>query len=140
MSAEGAGPASELQIARIGLAAERDYLAAALGFLREIAGQLGLGTPDVAGLARAIEEVCLNVIEHGFEPGESASFDVVILRRPGQLVVAVEDRGLPFDWSRLEGGAGSALAAPSLTAGSAAASDHIPRPDAGFQDLTPLYV
>jgi anti-sigma regulatory factor (Ser/Thr protein kinase) len=117
MSAEGAGPASERQIARIGLAAERDYLAAALGFLREIASQLGLGTPDVAGLARAVEEVCLNVIEHGFEPGQPASFDVVILRRPGQLVVAVEDRGLPFDWSRLEAGTGSALAAPSLTAG-----------------------
>jgi len=117
MSAEGARPASERQIARIGLAAERDYLAAALGFLREVAGQLGLGTPDVAGLERAVEEVCLNVIEHGFEPGQPASFDVVILRGPGQLVVAVEDRGLPFDWSRLKAGTGSALATPSLTAG-----------------------
>lgn len=117
MSAEGAGPASEQQIARIGLAAERDYLAAALGFLREVARQVGLSTQDIAGLERVVEEVCLNVIEHGFEPGRPASFDVVILRRPGQLVVAVEDRGLPFDWSRLEGGAGSALAAPSLMAG-----------------------
>src|ERR1700675_1637575 len=98
-------------------AAGRAHLPAALGFLREVAGQLGLGPPDVAGLARAVEEVCLNVIEHGFEPGQPASFDVVILRRPGQLVVAVEDRGLPFDWSRLEAGTGSALAAPSLTAG-----------------------
>ena len=59
----------------------------------------------------------LNVIEHGFEPGQLATFDVVILRRPGQLVVAVEDQGLPFDWSRLERGAGSALATPALTAG-----------------------
>jgi len=117
MSAEGAGPASERQIARIGLAAERDYLAAALAFLREVAARLGLAAPDIAGLARAAEEVCLNVIEHGFEPGQQASFDVVILRRPGLLVVAVEDEGLPFDWSRLEEGAGSALAAPSLTAG-----------------------
>lgn len=117
MNVEGAEPASERQIARIGLAAERDYLTAALGFVREVAGHVGLGTRDVAGLARAVEDVCLNVIEHGFEPGQPASFDVVILRRPGQLVVAVEDRGLPFDWSRLEAGTGSALAAPSLTAG-----------------------
>jgi len=117
MSAEGAEPAAERQIARIGLAAERDYLAAALGFVREVAGRVGLGTSDVAGLARAVEEVCLNVIEHGFEPGQPASFDLVLLRGPGQLVVAVEDRGLPFDWSRLVAGAGSALAAPSVTAG-----------------------
>ena len=117
MTAEAPEPAPERQIARIGLAAERDYLAAALAFLHEVAGRLGLGAGDMAELGRAVEEVCLNVIEHGFEPGQPASFDVVILRRPGQLVVAVEDRGLPFDWSRLEGGAGSALAAPSLTAG-----------------------
>ena len=117
MTADHAAPASERQIARISLAAERDYLAAALTFLRAIAERLGLGAPDVAALGRATEEVCLNVIEHGFEPGQPATFDVVLLRRPGQLVVAVEDQGLPFDWSRLEAGAGSPLAAPSLTAG-----------------------
>ena len=51
---------------------------------------------------RAVEEVSLNVIEHAFEPGRPATFDIVLLRGPGEVVVAVEDRGLPFDWKLLE--------------------------------------
>lgn len=115
MSADTAVPAAERQLARITLAGERDYVAAALAFIRELADRVGLGAADVAGLEGAAEAVCLNVIENGFEPGQPASFDVVLLRRPGQLVVAVEDRGLPFDWSRLE--SGSALSAPWIIAG-----------------------
>src|SRR5215470_423016 len=95
--------AAERQIARLVLAAERDYVAAALAFLREVAQQLGLVADDLAALERAVHEVCVNIIEHGFEPGQPGRFDVVLLRRPGQLVVAVEDQGVPYDWTRLEG-------------------------------------
>src|SRR3984893_9011637 len=115
MSANKAGPAAERQIARITLAGERDYVAAALAFIRELADRVGLGASDVAELERAVEAVCLNVIENGFEPGQPASFDVVLLRGPGNRVRAVEDGGLPFDWSRLE--AGSAVSAPWVNAG-----------------------
>jgi anti-sigma regulatory factor (Ser/Thr protein kinase)/N-acetylglutamate synthase-like GNAT family acetyltransferase len=111
MSAESMG---ERQIARINVTAERQYLSAILAFLREAAGQLGLARPDVAGLERAVEQVCLNVVEHGFEPGQAGSFEVALLRRPGHLVVAVEDRGLPFDFARLEARADSGAAGPSL--------------------------
>src|SRR5262245_33307156 len=74
--------ATEREISRIRLAAERDYLPAVLAFLREAAGRLGLPAPDVAGLERAVEEVSLNVLEQAFAPGLNASFDVVLLRRP----------------------------------------------------------
>lgn len=116
MSVPPDGSASERPIARLVLAAEHAYLAAALAFLREASARLGLGEADVTALARATEEVCLNVIDNGFEPGQPATFDVVLLRRPGQLVLAVEDQGLPFDWSRLAA-ASSGLTSPSLTAG-----------------------
>src|SRR5262249_57699346 len=48
-----------------------------------------------------------NVIVHGFPGGHDGTFDVVLERRPGQVVVAVEDQGLPFDWSGLEAAARS---------------------------------
>src|SRR5262244_4623559 len=115
MAGELAAGAAEHQIARLVLAAERDYLDASLAFVREVTRQLGLGPEDLVALERALQEVCLNVIEHGFEPGSPGRLDVVLLRRPGQLVVAVEDQGIPFDWARLEGGHGPA--APSLTVG-----------------------
>jgi serine/threonine-protein kinase RsbW len=105
---------AEQQIARITVAAERGYLGAVLAFLREAAGRFGLAAPDVIGLERAVEEVCLNTIEHGFEPSQAASLDVVLLRRPGQVVVAVEDQGRPFDFATLEAGKSSGLAVPSL--------------------------
>jgi len=107
--------AAQQQIGRVTLLAERDYLGAALSFIREAAGRLGLAGPDLTGLVRAVEEVSLNVIEHAFEPGRPATFDIVLLRGPGQLVVAVEDRGLPFDWKLLEASPHSALTVPSLT-------------------------
>jgi serine/threonine-protein kinase RsbW len=113
------GPAAESaerQIGRVTLAAERAYVAAVLAFLREAAGQVGLAAPEAAALGRAVEEVCVNVIECGFEPGQAATFDVALWRRPGQIVVAVEDRGRPFDFARLEAGTTSGPAAPSLAA------------------------
>ena len=62
--------------------------------------------PDggLIGMDRAIELVCRNVIQHAFGPGEEGSYDIYVLRGPGQVVVAVEDRGLPFDYSRLQTG------------------------------------
>src|SRR6058998_2583602 len=107
--------AAERQIARINVAAERDYLRAVLAFLREATGPLGLGTLEVSGLERAVETVCLNVVERGFGPGDRASFDVALLRRPAHLVVVIEDQGLPFDFMSLEAGSGSGLAGSSLT-------------------------
>jgi len=105
---------AEQQIARLTLLAEARYLPAALAVVREAADAVGLAEDDVAALDRAVDEVASNVIEHGFEPGQRATFDLLVLRRPGQLVVAVEDAGLPFDFSDLEVGEGSSLAAPSL--------------------------
>ena len=102
------------QIARITVAGDRQYLAAVRAFLREAGGTVGLAEPDVAGLERAVEEVCVNVLEHGFEAGQAARLDVVLLRRPGQIVVAVEDQGRPFDFAALQSGKNSSIAVPSL--------------------------
>ena len=106
---------AQQQIGRVTLVADGEYLGAALSFIREAAGRLGLAEPNVTALVRAVEEVSLNVIEHAFEPGRPSTFDIVLLRGPGQVVVAVEDRGLPFDWKLLEASAHSGLTVPSLT-------------------------
>ncbi|HEX7364099.1 MAG TPA: GNAT family N-acetyltransferase [Dehalococcoidia bacterium] len=88
------------QIARISLAARVEFLPAVSSFLREISMKLGLTDNDIGRLELVVEEACMNVIEHAFDPGEHGNFDVVILRKPGQIEVAVEDRGLPFDFRK----------------------------------------
>jgi hypothetical protein len=106
--------AAEQRIARINVAAEHGYLRAVLAFLREATGGLSLGSLEASGLERAVETVCLNVMERGFDRGDRASFDVALVRRPGQLVVVVEDQGLPFDFMSLQASSGSGEAKASL--------------------------
>ena len=84
------------QIARLTVLAKLDYLPGAMALVREIAGKLGLNGRDANRLELVVEEACVNVIEHAFE-GEIGSYDIVVERLPGQIAVAVEDRGLPFD-------------------------------------------
>ena len=107
-------PPKQQQIGRVTLVANRKYLGAALAFIREVASQVGLEAPDVTALASAAEDVAVNVIEHAFEPGQPAWFDLVLSREPGHFVVAVEDRGLPFDWKLREASAHTSLTVPSL--------------------------
>src|SRR5262249_47407497 len=116
MATGSATPPLDRPIARVGVAADAEFVPAVLAFLREATPRLGLPAADVAGLERAVEEVAANVIAHGFPAGHPGTFDVVLARRPGgQLVVAVEDQGLPFDWSALEAATGGGPAGPALT-------------------------
>jgi len=92
----------EQQVARITLVAKIEFLPAVASFVREISTMLGLAGNDIERLELVVEEACMNVIEHAFDPGEQGSYDVVIIRKPGQLVVAVEDQGLPFDFRKFD--------------------------------------
>src|SRR5262245_23456224 len=94
-------PVSERQIARVTVTADRDTLPAVRAFLRELAAPLSLAPASLDRLAQSVEAVAGNVIDRGFPAGQAASLDVVFLRRPGQFVVAVEDRGRPFDFATL---------------------------------------
>jgi serine/threonine-protein kinase RsbW len=92
----------EESIARVTVSADTGFLPPLIDFVKQITHRLGLG--DAEQVDRAIELVCTNIIEHAFGPEEEGSFDVQVLRRPGLVVVAVEDRGLPFDYKRLQDG------------------------------------
>ena len=92
----------EQQVARITLAAKVELLPAISSFIREISLKLGLADNDIEKMDLVVEEACMNVIEHAFDPGEQGYFDVIILRKPGQIVIAVEDQGLPFDFRKFD--------------------------------------
>ena len=93
---------SEEQVARVTVSADAALLQPVIGFVGRMTLRLGL--VEAEQIEGAVELVCLNVIEHAFGPDEEGSFDVYVLRGAGQVVVAVEDRGLPFDYSRLQSG------------------------------------
>jgi serine/threonine-protein kinase RsbW len=99
---------TESQPIRLSLPAELDFIPGAMALVREVTKKLGLEDVDSRHMELVVEEACLNVIEHAFE-GEVGSYDIVIERRPGQIVIAVEDRGLPLDIKKLEEEKGSGL-------------------------------
>lgn len=92
----------EQQVARITVVARLEFLPAVMSFVREMSLKIGLSTREGERLGLVVEEACLNVIEHAFDPEEPGAYDVVILRRPGQIIISVEDRGLPFDFKKYE--------------------------------------
>src|SRR5919202_967919 len=92
----------EEPIARVTISADAGLLPPVVEFVRQMTRRLGLR--DAEHVDRAVELVCMNVIEHAFGPEEEGSFDVRVLRRPGLVVVAVEDQGFPFDYKRLQDG------------------------------------
>jgi anti-sigma regulatory factor (Ser/Thr protein kinase) len=92
----------EEQVARVTVSAEAGILQPVFEFVGRMTARLGLA--DAGRMEAAVGLVCMNVIEHAFGPEEEGSLDVYVLRGAGQVVVAVEDRGLPFDYSRLQDG------------------------------------
>lgn len=99
----------DFEIARFSISARKEYLPAIGNAVRAFAEQFSFSEKEIFQLELIVEEACLNVIEHAFDPDEKGSLDVVIERRPGKLVIGVEDQGLPFDFSKVDSNAESGL-------------------------------
>jgi len=93
-------------VSSIKVRAQRKVIPAVTAFVREMVHQEGLDLNEARQLEVVAEEACLNVIGHAFEGNAEATFDVAIERRPGKVVLAVEDQGLPVDWKKIGDAAG----------------------------------
>jgi len=109
MTAEHVTSNLDKPVAAVTVLADAELLPAVIDFVRRTANQLGLRGKAAEHLDLAVERVCRNVIDRAFEPEEVERYDVYVLRRPGQVVIAVEDRGLPFDYVPLQDGSDTVL-------------------------------
>ncbi len=94
-------PEPEEPVASATITADVELLPATVEFVCRVAHRLGLENGPAERLRKAVETVCKNVIESAFEPDDDGRYDVHVLRRPGRIVVAVEDMGMPFDYASL---------------------------------------
>ena len=99
----------ETQLAQLSLIADKKYLPLAMDFIRDIAVVVGLQEADANKLELIVEEASLNVVEHAFDEDEKGVFEIIILRKPGQLVISIRDKGLPFDFHKVKPGENSGL-------------------------------
>ncbi len=93
---------NDQQIVRLKVSAKVDYLSDIVEFAGKTVIKLGLSEPESRKLQLVTEEACLNVIEHAFDPEEAGQYEVIIERPAGQVVIAVEDQGLPFDFTKFK--------------------------------------
>jgi anti-sigma regulatory factor (Ser/Thr protein kinase)/RimJ/RimL family protein N-acetyltransferase len=89
-------------IVRATVMTQRKYLPAIRSLVRDYAVLAGLTEEEARHFEIVTEEACLNVIHHAFEDKPDEYFDVIVETRPARFVVAVEDRGFPMDWKKIE--------------------------------------
>src|SRR3989304_9072424 len=89
---------SEIQIARLTVLADGRHLDSVTDLIADIAKVIGLDEESARKLDVIIDEVLQKIFEYGYEGDTTQSVHVVVSRRAHSLVVAIEDKGLPFDY------------------------------------------
>ncbi|HOE64410.1 MAG TPA: ATP-binding protein [Candidatus Sumerlaeota bacterium] len=89
-------------LATLRIKADVKLIPAAKSLARETARLFFPQEQDILNLELITEESCLNVIQHAFEPNENGEYILEIIREPGAFVIAIEDRGIPFDFRRIQ--------------------------------------
>jgi len=79
------------------LPARRESLAPLLEFVERACAGAGVDGEAAFALRLAAEEVCANVIEHGYAGREPGPLRLRFRREPGAVVLVVEDRAREFD-------------------------------------------
>ena len=92
-----AGTSSGTPLFALTLPATRDSLPLAAAVVEPVIAQLGLGSREAIRVRLAVEEACLNVVDHAYGPGQAGDFVLRARVERSSLVLAVEDHGLPRD-------------------------------------------
>ncbi len=95
---------TETQIARLTVLADTRYFDAVTDTVADVAKAQGLSEEAARKLDEVLLEVLRKVLEYGYEGDTTQSVDIILSRRAHSLVVAVEDKGLPFVYLKLEKG------------------------------------
>ncbi len=91
-------------LARVTLPADPATVPALQGLMVQAARGCVDRPDDLPSLGRLVEEVALHVIRTAFDPGEQGEYTAELIKRPDQLVFAIEDKGLPAPFNAAAGG------------------------------------
>lgn len=77
--------------------ARREHLRALLDFVADACARLGVDGDARSEIRLAVEEACMNLIEHGYPPGPPGPIELTIVGDAARVVVEIRDRAPPFD-------------------------------------------
>jgi anti-sigma regulatory factor (Ser/Thr protein kinase)/GNAT superfamily N-acetyltransferase len=72
------------------------YLPAIQAFVSEVMERRGYSKRDTTMLLIALEEAIANVVKHAFEPGEKASYQIIVDPITAGIRIIIKDKGLPY--------------------------------------------
>ena len=94
----------EREIAHIRITPEKSHIKALIDMVTGISVSNGMQTSAAERLDKVLSDIIENIVAHGFEGDTRKPVEIIIHRRLHALVIAVEDKGLPFDYDKLEKG------------------------------------
>lgn len=95
---------TENQIAHLSIIPKDKYLKAVVDMVSDIALASGISAKDTKHLDKVLIDVFQNIVRYGFEGHTDKPIDVIISTRLHSLVIALEDKGVPFDYKSMEHG------------------------------------
>ncbi|MGC8878334.1 MAG: ATP-binding protein [Anaerolineae bacterium] len=78
-----------------------ESLAAIIAFVTEAAHQAGLDTDAIRAVQLAVDEACMNIIEHAYQGTASGSIACSCAVDARGLSITLIDHGIPFDLDRV---------------------------------------
>ena len=76
---------------------DMSYLPVCQSCVRAFARKIGFDGRELSDIELSVEEAVSNVIEHAFDPQQAETFDIICSRIPLGLMIAIKEKGIPFD-------------------------------------------
>ncbi len=92
------------KIASLEILPEERYLDAIVDVVSDLASANGITKKDTKNLDKVLVEIFKNIVKYGFEEDTCKPILISIYKRLHSFVIAIEDKGLPFDYENLEHG------------------------------------
>ena len=77
------------------------YSAVVGSYVKAVSRKTGFNEDDLQMIELGVDEAFTNVVEHAFDPDEDATFKIICTRIPLGLKIAIREKGMPFDPTKI---------------------------------------
>lgn len=94
----------DVVIAKLTILSDHKLTKTAISMVSHIANSFGVSLDDSIKLQEILTEILKTVINDCYEGVSTQNIDIIVARRFNSLVIAIEDKGLPFQFDSIEEG------------------------------------
>lgn len=76
---------------------DKNLVSAVISYTAKVAEIAGFSEDDSKKIQLAVEEACVNIINHSFLPDEEGEYDIYFIKNLDSIEIHIHDMGLPYD-------------------------------------------